>query len=749
MPAGACTRRGEPIEPDPVNAGGGSVSHSRAAAGAVCWALCAPLAFGAAGAAGAAGTSGAVAAGAAATGDSELQEVVVTATLRAIPELDLAGSATVLGARTLRAAGQQHFEDVLPLVPNLNWAGDTSRPRYFQIRGIGELEQYQGAPNPSVGFLIDDIDFSGLGSAATLFDIDRIEVLRGPQATLYGANALAGLIYVRSAAPSSTFGGRVELDAGDYGTRAIGAVVTGPVEGLDSAFRLAAQRYVSDGFYRNVYLGRHDTDGRDETTVRGRWRYSPDARLKVDLSVMHVAINNGYDAWTIDGSRNTESDQPGVDVQHSTGLAVRARYLGWDGAALTTIATYADSLIGYGYDGDWGNPLLWAPYTYRYSEFQARDRSTRSLELRLGSTRKRGLGWLVGVYAAQLDESLADTNLGVYVDPVAGYASSTDSLLTSRYRSRNGAVYGELDGDLSPRAHWSVGLRGERRTARYADLTTAAGAAATSNAFAPADDLWGGHASLDYTLGRGGHLYAVVSRGYKAGGFNLSQGLPVGERLFGPESVVNYEIGHKFASADGRLRSDASLFYMRRASPQLKTGTQLVADDPNTFVFYTGNARSGTDYGLEADIGLQATPALEVGGAVGWLQTRYQGFVQNGVLLPARPLPHAPDWQAAVHATWRQPGGGAYARLDVTGMGGFYYDLPPNPTRSHPYGLANVRLGWRGARLDVNLWVRNLLDKNYTVRGFYFGEEPPDFANKLYAQLGDPRTWGVHVTARF
>ena len=100
------------------------------------------------------------------------------------------------------------------LVPNLNWAGDTSRPRYFQLRGIGELEQYQGAPNPSVGFLIDDIDFSGLGMAATMFDVDQMEVLRGPQATRYGANALAGLIYVTSAQPEDHFDSRIELGAG-------------------------------------------------------------------------------------------------------------------------------------------------------------------------------------------------------------------------------------------------------------------------------------------------------------------------------------------------------------------------------------------------------------------------------------------------------------------------------------------------------------------------------------------------------
>src|SRR6202035_5033939 len=124
------------------------------------------------------------------TDNQPLDEVVVTATLRSVSLQELPGSVSVLTDATLRVAGQQHFENVLPLVPNLNWAGDTSRPRYFQIRGIGELQQYQGAPNPSVGFLIDDIDFSGLGSAATLFDVDHIEVLHGPQGTLYGANAL-------------------------------------------------------------------------------------------------------------------------------------------------------------------------------------------------------------------------------------------------------------------------------------------------------------------------------------------------------------------------------------------------------------------------------------------------------------------------------------------------------------------------------------------------------------------------------
>jgi outer membrane receptor protein involved in Fe transport len=679
--------------------------------------------------------------------DSQLDEIIVTATLRPVPLAELPGSVSVLSAATLRDAGQQHFEDVLALVPNLNWAGDTSRPRYFQIRGIGELQQYQGAPNPSVGFLIDDIDFSGLGTAATLFDVDHIEVLHGPQGTLYGANALAGLIYVKSAAPADAFGGRAEFDAGDFAERSYGAVITGPVAALDSAFRLAVQRYTSDGFYHNAYLGRSDTDNRDELTLRGRWRYEPSDQLRVDLTLLRVQIDDGFDAWSIDNSRITESNKPSVDRQYSTGVSAHATYTGLPPATLTTIATYADTVVNYGFDGDWGNPVLWAPYTYDFTEYQVRHRATRSLEMRLSDSPAHA-AWLLGVYASELREGLSDTSAGVYVDPFDATQNSTSlTVVSSQYHSRSSALYGQLDGDLGRRTRWSLGLRGERHTTHYEDATTNLGAPATANNFGPAYDLWGGHASLDTRIGDGQHVYALISRGYKAGGFNLSPGLPANQLLFGPESALNFEVGHKALLDDGRLRIDTSLFYMARRAEQLLTGEQLVANNPNTFIFYTGNARSGYNYGLENTLEWQAAPALELGGSLGLLRTLYRGFVQNGVEFPDRELPHAPDWQAAVNATWRDPRG-PYTRIDVTGMGAFYYDLPPNNTRSHRYGLVNGKLGWETGRWEMYLWGRNLLNKDYTVHGFYFGDEPPDFPNKLYTQLGEPRNFGVHLTVR-
>src|SRR6202045_2580582 len=169
--------------------------------------------------------------------EDTLDEIVVTAGLRSASVAELPQSVTVLDRGTLQAAGVQHFEDVLGLIPDLNWSAGTSRPRFFQLRGLGEVEQYQGAPNPSVGFLIDDIDFSGVGMPATLFDVQQIQVLRGPQGTTYAANALAGLISVHTEDPGTQFELHGELTGADYDTRAAGIAVGDGLAGGQGGWR--------------------------------------------------------------------------------------------------------------------------------------------------------------------------------------------------------------------------------------------------------------------------------------------------------------------------------------------------------------------------------------------------------------------------------------------------------------------------------------------------------------------------------
>jgi outer membrane receptor protein involved in Fe transport len=226
-----------------------------------------------------------------------------------------------------------------------------------------------------------------------------------------------------------------------------------------------------------------------------------------------------------------------------------------------------------------------------------------------------------------------------------------------------------------------------------------------------------------------------------------------GQIEFGPESDWNFEVGYKADLLGRTLRLNTDVFYMKRRSLQVKTSEQLDPSDPNTFVMFTGNAASGFNYGLESELQWQATRRLAFITSLGLLQTRYHGFVQNAEVLPDRALPHAPSWQAAVSASYRDPRG-AFARLDVTGMGAYYFDLPPNSTTSKPYGLVNGRIGWQTNRWSASLWGRNLLDKKYAVRGFYFSDVPQDFLhdppiNRLYTQLGDPRAWGIDLACYF
>jgi outer membrane receptor protein involved in Fe transport len=678
-----------------------------------------------------------------------LEEVVVTATLREQTLLDTPVSITVLDERTLRDAGRQHFEDVLAAVPNLNWAGGTSRPRFFQIRGIGEREQYEGAPNPSVGFLVDDIDFSGIGMPATLFDVGRIEVLRGPQGMRYGANALAGLIVLRGEEPADELGFATEVSYGEYASESVGAVATGPVEALNSAWRVSVQRYTSDGYRRDVFLHRDDTNGRDELTGRAKWRWRPNDDTTVDLTWLHAKLDNGYDGWSIDNTRVSLADRPGKDSQTSDGASLRVDTKAGSLGRLTVIAAGADSDMDYSFDGDWGNAQSWAPFTYDYFYRALRSRKTRSAEVRLASPDSQAPGsieWLVGVYTLDLQEDLDETSVGVYVDPFDDANSgSDDDHLFSSYDARNVAAFGQVDGWLSERWGWSFGLRGEQRTADYRDRGIKSGEPRATDA-SQRDRMWGGQATLHFDPSERLRLFTTVSRGYKAGGFNLGQAALL-RAQFDPEYLWSIDVGAKGEWLERRLYADVTAFYMKRTDMQVSTGVQLdPVGDPNSYFFYTDNASGGRNLGLESSVRWRLTSQIEVGGTLGLLRTRYYGYRPTGEDLSARDQAHAPRYQASLNATWRHPLGWM-ARVDVSAVDSFYFDVPPNPTRSTSYALTNLKIGYEADRWSVYAFGRNVFDRDYAVRGFFFGNEPPAFENKRYVQLGEPQQFGV--TARW
>jgi hypothetical protein len=503
--------------------------------------------------------------------------------------------------------------------------------------------------------------------------------------------------------------------------------------GDDSAWRLVAQHLESDGFRHNAFLHRDDTNGRRETTLRGKLRLGVGEDWRLDLAAMQVDLDNGYDAFAPDNSLTTLSDRPGRDAQRSTGAsAIVSGEIG--PAQLVSTSAAAESDIDYSFDGDWGNDSYWgefAPYDY-YTSF-ARTRRTLSEDLRLvssGTAKDDGFGWVAGLYALGLEEE------GLQRDEFAN--ALLRAPLASTYDATSVAAYGELEWRLGASSTLSAGLRGETRSADYSDSDGAS--------FTPDDTMLGGHLSLRGDAGGVAAWYVTASRGYKAGGFNIGQLVPPDRRAFAPEYLWNLEAGLRFAAPDAEMEGEVSIFHMWREDQQVATSFQVDPGDPLSYIFLTDNAASGRNFGLEAELAWQPLDSLRLATTVGLLHTEYNDYMYGDRDLDGRDQAHAPAWQYSVSAEWFGPRG-LSVRADVSGTDAFYFDAS-HDQRSEPRTLVNLKAGWSDRNWAAYVWGRNVFDETYAVRGFYFGLEPPEFANQLYIHRGDPRQLGVTLEWR-
>ncbi len=667
----------------------------------------------------------------------QLDDITVTSDLRGDTSADeLATSISVIDEETLQAVTEQHFEELIEYVPNLNYSSATSRARYFQIRGIGERSQYEGAPNPSVGFLVDDIDFSGIGTAATLFDVEQVEVLRGPQGTRYGANALAGLIYVKSRDPEFDSSFRLSSLIGDDGDRSAGFSATGAInEASTAAYRFSLQQYRADGFRFNDFFNSDDTNERDELVSRAKFRFLPSDRATLDLTLLYADLDNGFDTFNPENTFVTHADDPGRDSQQSTGASARFSLRG-DHHDLLSITSLADSDILYSFDGDWGNDEYFGEFApYDFTARNDRQRKTLSQEIRLLSNASSRLfndrtDWLAGIYALKLEED------NQFEDFFNDFLFRD---LQSDYEATSLALFGQLDSALTDDLVLTTGIRVERRSADYRDTS--------GLDLSPTDTMVGGQISLRKSLASGQQLYTTLSRGYKAGGFNLGIELPAERREFEPEYLWNLEAGIKGLGMNGRLHSALSVFYARREDMQVSTSFQADPTDPLTFLFFTDNAASGENYGIELDARYLASRNITLYGSLGVLKASFRDFVTAERDLTDRDQAHAPGYQFALGMEYFSDNG-LFTRVDVTGRDDFFFSNS-HDQQSDAYHLVNLKAGYRADAWSVHLFANNLMDEEYATRGFFFGNEPPDFPNRLYTQFGNPRHIGIQAEISF
>jgi iron complex outermembrane recepter protein len=662
-----------------------------------------------------------------------LEEIVVTGEFRERDVNDLPASVSVVQGAAIEQRAANHLEEVLALAPNVNLAAGSSRSRFFQIRGIGERGQFVEPLNPSVGLIIDGVDLSTAASAATLFDVEQVEVFHGPQGTRYGANALAGLINVRTRAPTDEFEARLGLDVSDYSGRTLNGVVSGAL-GERITGRIAAQQHAGDGFLENTYLGLDDTNRRDELAVRGKLNWAPADTITVHALLGYVDIDNGYDAFSLDNDRRTRSDAPGRDAQETVFAGVD---LTWDGATAFTLEASAAGLTvdsAYGYDEDWTYEGF-HPFGYSSTDSYFRDRWNATAELRLLSEEAGRIfagttNWIVGIYA--LDSE---------VDLRREYTFLA-SPFTSEFTVGRTAIFGQLETELRSGTRLTAGLRYERHQSDYAD--------SEGVAFTPNDDLVGWRISVDHPLSAAALGYVTLARGYKAGGFNTDGTLDADLRQYDPETLVNLELGVKGNFLDGRLEARVAVFYMARSDVQIASSiTRVRADGSAEFIDFIGNAAEGTNSGIEGELTFAATERLEISASLGLLHSEYDSFVNAaGDDLGGREQAHAPGYQFAIGARYSFANGW-YANVGAEGRDAFFFSDSHNE-RSQAYALVSAGVGVVRGPWNLRLWGRNLTDQDTHTRGYFFGNDPRiDYAPRLYTQLGEPRRVGFSVTRSF
>jgi iron complex outermembrane receptor protein len=681
---------------------------------------------------------------------NELERIIVRGTLSATPLFEMASSISVLDEQAIQQRQAQHLEDILNRAPNVNFASGASRGRFVQIRGIGERSQFTDPINPSVGYLVDGINYSGLLAGASTFDIEQVEIFRGPNSARFGADGLAGMINVLSKDPSDQTSIDAQFGVANYGSWQVGAAVGG---GLSDTvdYRLSVHQNTSDGFVENTWLGRDDTSGVDELTARAKLNWQATEDLSVNSVIHLIDVDNGYDAFSLNRDRTTLSDEPGFDTQESEAIGVTLDYqgLGWANVQLQSSFMQAD--LGYGYDEDWSYVGI-SPYDpvndpdgnfaeYSSTDYYFREREDSTIQAKLTSKSDIANTWVVGFYFTDKTEDLTREYTWL-ANPFESNVARIDS-----------ALFGQYKYVLSDTQWLTTSLRLASQKFDYYD----------SNLIDQEIDHtdWGAEVSYHQKAGDNSMLYLSLLRSYKMGGVN-GQALSKAEdeefadlqqyilnnAIFDAESLVGLEFGIKGMNDDGSLTLDFTTFYQERNDVQYKNSIV----EGQSFVDVYDNAADGKNYGIEVSINYMLSDNVDTFANIGYLKTKINGISRRDgdviETINGREQAHAPSYHINAGLNWRVSNNLNWL-IEFDAKDGFYYSFS-HEQQSDNIVITHTSLDYQIENWEVSLYARNMFDKQYANRGFYFGNDPRDgYEGHLYEQFGEPRRVGINFKYQY
>lgn len=672
-----------------------------------------------------------------ATSQPQEQEIEIIVTAEKTPEspLDVPIGLTVLTRDEIEDAEINTIRDAAANTPNFFTSVGDRVFNFYSIRGISNSNFLV---RDSVGFYLDDvpIDYFHQFFPGQLFDLEQVEILRGPQNTLYGRNSIAGVVNITSRPPSDNQEMLLGLEYGSYNQRSVRASISNTLIPDKLGFRLSGVYSARDGFTENTLL---DRDANAQSDLAGRlnllWR--PDEDWSVSFNTLAAASNDG-------GVVYAEIDQPDpFKIEENEiaelDLSVNAQSLkvAYDGDnfRFTSITAHNFSNVGYRSDGDYTAEDL---YSFNSEVIS----NTWSQEFRLQSpTNARRFNWLLGAYfqdrSFEIDQQQVE-----YTRAGAAFFDIPDIRFGDtfgEYDQTTLAAFGQVDLTPIDPLTLTLGLRYEysRDDLERSDrVETFDGVATTSG---QVNDSIDGDALLPrfaatYRFSPNVAAYASITRGYRPVTLNYS----IDDSSLNDvrqESSWNYELGLKTSLLNDRLFFNVSAFINEINDYQV-----LLPNDQGFFTDIT-NARVRV-VGFEAEAKAIPLNGLELIAGFGYANAEYTDYTSpfTGENFNGNKLPYAPEYTLNLAAQYRSPGG-FFSRLELQGLGTYFFD-DANSLKQDPFVLVNARIGYEFNNFRVYLFANNLFDEEYFTAAFApFGVPRANF--------GDRRVIGIQFQTRF
>lgn len=673
----------------------------------------------------------------------QLDTVTVTVEKREQNSQDVPASLSVLSETAIEDAGLTSVEEAVSYMPNIHFIdfGAAFEQRIF-MRGLGSTHNA-----PAVNFNIDGVtQFRSESLDMALYDIESIEVLRGPQGTLYGRNSLGGVINITTRKPDNELRGQIRTDFGNYNLQQYQGAVSGPVIKDSLYLGLAGSYKVRDGFTKNDFLD-NDVDNMESVDGRVHLRLAPaDSNFEANLKLYAEGDRHGTSALQLLDDVKDTPHTANFDHVSDTHRQVLGSSLSleWklDDGVFTSISAFQKLNLWSDSDFDFStadmNTFTNDSESYQYSQ-----------ELRYSAgTDKDIFRWTTGVYAwGSQQEDISSTTDGKDMPPMFGFPGNANHNKAD-LEGYGFAPFGQATVTVFDKLDLTAGIRWEweKRDGDFHDYTERADTGTTVENLKGSDSIisqqWLPKFSAAYHFTDNLMAYASLAWGYRSGGFNFMYDPNNPESVsFDPETSINYEVGVKSTWLDNRLYANLSAYYIEIEDMQVSVGI------PGKMTMLVDNAGEAHSRGAELEVGVRPFTGMDINASYGYTEMEYDKYTDpvKNVDYSGKTPPYVPNHTYSLSAQYRYPLTDTltlFTRGEVIGVGKQYWGSD-NAVSEDPYQLLNARIGVESEDFDVYLYGKNLTDQEYRKIGYLTG------MGAVYAQSGDPLTFGVNLVYRF